>query len=130
MGSSTSLVEKLLRPAFSGTEAAPGSRSPLSSSRLTPKDRGGTNSASAAVVPWAATPAGGTARQKMTARAPDRVHREAPLRREWLIRFTGTTSQKFQALAAARLRTGILAALSFFPQSQALSPLLAKLRES
>src|SRR5215468_1188415 len=115
MGSSTSPVEKLVRSAFSGDEVLLRSRSAVSSSRLAPKDRGGRNSASAVVATWAATPAGGTARQKMTARATDRVRREAPLRREWLIRFTGTTSQKFQALAAARLRTGILAALCFPP---------------
>ena len=62
MGSSTSLVEKLVRSAVSGAEVAPRSRSPVSSSRLTPKDMGGTNSANAVVATWATTPAGGTAR--------------------------------------------------------------------
>ena len=62
MGSSTSPVEKLLSSAFSGDEMVLTFRSPVSSSRLTPKGRGGTNSASAVVVPSAATPVGGIAR--------------------------------------------------------------------
>src|SRR5262249_15101819 len=59
MGSSTSSVEKRLRSALPGDETVlPTSGNPASStSRLTPRDGGAARSASAGVVPWAATPA-------------------------------------------------------------------------
>src|SRR5262249_47781730 len=47
----------------------------------------------------------------MAASATDRVRREAPLRRESPIRFTGTAGEEFQARAAACLGTIILVSL-------------------
>jgi len=83
MGSSTSSVEKRLRSALPGDETVlPTSGNPASStSRLTPRDGGAARSASAGVVPWAATPAVGR-RHRMSVRATDPIRREALRHRE------------------------------------------------
>src|SRR5262245_41846433 len=83
MGSSTSSMETHLRSALAGVETVRlKSRSPASSSRLTPKDGGATSSESDLVDSWAATPAGETKRHRTSARATETGRPEALPRRE------------------------------------------------